>query len=35
MALQVKNLTRMTDSQKQAVKLRAEAIRRGAVGVVQ
>jgi deoxyribodipyrimidine photolyase-related protein len=35
MALQVKNLTRMTDSQKQAVKLRADAIRCGEVGVAQ
>ena len=33
MALQVKNLARMSDSQKQAVKLRADAIRRGEVGV--
>ena len=35
MALQVKNLARMTDSQKQAVTLRADAIRRGEVGVAQ
>ncbi|MBA0915599.1 MAG: cryptochrome/photolyase family protein [Nitrospira sp.] len=35
MALQVKNVGRMTDSQKQAVKLRANAIRRGEVGVAQ
>ena len=35
MALQVKNLARMTDTQKQAVTLRADAIRRGAVGVTQ
>lgn len=35
MALQVKNVARMTESQKQAVKLRAEAIRRGKVGVAQ
>ena len=35
MALQVKNVARMTDSQKQAVKLRADAIRRGEVGVAQ
>jgi deoxyribodipyrimidine photolyase-related protein len=33
MALQVKNVVRMTDSQKQAVTLRADAIRRGEVGV--
>ena len=33
MALQVKNVARMTDSQKQAVTLRADAIRRGEVGV--
>ncbi len=33
MALQVKNVARMTDSQKEAVKLRADAIRRGEVGV--
>ena len=32
MALQVKNLARMTQSQKQAVALRASAIRRGEVG---
>jgi deoxyribodipyrimidine photolyase-related protein len=35
MALQVKNVARMTDSQKQAVKIRADAIRRGEVGVAQ
>ena len=35
MALQVKNVARMTDSQKEAVKLRADAIRRGEVGVAQ
>ena len=35
MALQVKNVARMTDIQKQAVKLRADAIRRGEVGVAQ
>ena len=35
MALQVKNVTRMTDSQKQAVTLRADAIRRGEIGVAQ
>ena len=35
MALQVKNVARMTDSQKQAVTLRADAIRRGEVGVAQ
>jgi len=35
MALQVKNVARMTESQKQAVRLRAEAIRRGKVGVAQ
>ena len=35
MALQVKNVARMTDSQKGAVKLRADAIRRGEVGVAQ
>ncbi len=33
MALQVKNLARMSDTQKQAVTLRADAIRRGQVGV--
>lgn len=33
MALQVKNVVRMTDSQKQAVTLRADMIRRGDVGV--
>ena len=33
MALQVKNVARMTDSQKQAVTVRADAIRRGEVGV--
>lgn len=32
MALQVKNVARMTESQKQAVVLRADAIRRGEVG---
>ncbi len=32
MALQVKNVARMSDDQKQAVKLRAEAIKRGEVG---
>ena len=32
MALQVKNVAHMTDSQKQAVTLRAYAIRRGEVG---
>jgi deoxyribodipyrimidine photolyase-related protein len=31
MALQVKNVARMTDSQKQAVRLRADAIRSGEV----
>jgi deoxyribodipyrimidine photolyase-related protein len=35
MALQVKNVARMTVSQKEAVKLRADAIRRGEVGVAQ
>ncbi len=35
MALQVKNVARMTDSQKQAVMIRADAIRRGNVGVAQ
>jgi deoxyribodipyrimidine photolyase-related protein len=35
MALQVKNVARMTDSQKQAVMIRADAIRRGEVGVAQ
>ena len=35
MALQVKNVVRMTDSQKQAVTVRADAIRRGEVGVAQ
>jgi len=35
MALQVKNVARMTDSQKQAVSIRADAIRRGDVGVAQ
>ncbi len=35
MALQVKNVARMTDSQKQAVTLRANAIRRGEVGQAQ
>jgi deoxyribodipyrimidine photolyase-related protein len=35
MALQVKNLARMTDTQKQAVTIHADAIRRGAVGVTQ
>jgi deoxyribodipyrimidine photolyase-related protein len=35
MALQVKNLVRMTESQKQAVTVRADAIRRGEVGVSQ
>jgi deoxyribodipyrimidine photolyase-related protein len=34
MALQVRNLARMTDSQKQAVTLRADAIRRGEVGAI-
>jgi deoxyribodipyrimidine photolyase-related protein len=34
MALQVKNVARMTDSQKQAVVLRADAIRRGEVGLI-
>jgi deoxyribodipyrimidine photolyase-related protein len=34
MALQVKNLARLTDEQKQAVVLRAGAIRRGEVGAV-
>jgi deoxyribodipyrimidine photolyase-related protein len=33
MALQVKNLARMSDTQKQGVTLRADAIRRGQVGV--
>ena len=33
MALQVKNVARMTDGQKQAVRLRADAIRRGEVGL--
>jgi hypothetical protein len=33
MALPVKNVARMTDSQKQAVTLRAQAIRRSEVGV--
>ncbi len=33
MALQVKNVARLTDSQRQAVMQRAEAIRRGQVGV--
>lgn len=33
MALQVKNVARMTDAQKQAVTLRADAIRRGEVGM--
>lgn len=33
MALQVKNVARMSDSQKQAVRLRADAIRHGKVGV--
>jgi deoxyribodipyrimidine photolyase-related protein len=32
MALQVKNVVRLSDAQRQAVKQRAEAIRRGAVG---
>jgi hypothetical protein len=32
MALQVKNLARMTDSQRAAVAQRADAIRRGEVG---
>ena len=35
MALQVKNVARMTGSQKQAVTVRADAIRRGEVGVAQ
>jgi deoxyribodipyrimidine photolyase-related protein len=35
MALQVKNVARMTPGQKQAVTLRADAIRRGEVGVAQ
>ena len=35
MALQVKNVVRMTGRQKQAVTLRADAIRRGEVGVAQ
>jgi deoxyribodipyrimidine photolyase-related protein len=35
MALQVKNVARMTDSQKQAVTVRANAIRLGEVGVAQ
>jgi deoxyribodipyrimidine photolyase-related protein len=35
MALQVKNVARLTDAQRQAVKERATAIRRGEVGVVQ
>ncbi len=35
MALQVKNVARMTDFQKQAVTIRADAIRRGEVGVAQ
>jgi deoxyribodipyrimidine photolyase-related protein len=35
MALQVKNLVRMTESQKQAVTVRADAIRRGEVGISQ
>jgi len=35
MALQVKNVARMKDIQKQAVTLRADAIRRGEVGVAQ
>lgn len=35
MALQVKNLGRMTEAQRQAVTLRADAIRRGDVGVTQ
>ncbi|MBC7730768.1 MAG: hypothetical protein H7306_02555, partial [Bacteriovorax sp.] len=33
MALQVKNLARLTDQQKQAVNDRAAAIRRGEVGI--
>jgi hypothetical protein len=33
MALQVKNVARMTDSQKQAVTIRTDAIRRGEAGV--
>jgi hypothetical protein len=35
MALQVKNVARMTDSQKQSVTLRADAIRLGEVGGTQ
>ncbi|MEX0961089.1 MAG: cryptochrome/photolyase family protein [Burkholderiales bacterium] len=35
MALQVKNVARLTDAQKQAVIARAEAIRRGEIGVAQ
>ena len=34
MALQVKNLTRLNETQRQAVKQRAEAIRRGEVGAM-
>ncbi len=35
MALLLKNVLRMTDIQKQAMKLRADVIRRGDVGVAQ
>ena len=35
MALQAKNVACITDCQKQAMKLRAAAIRRGEVGVAQ
>jgi deoxyribodipyrimidine photolyase-related protein len=35
MALQVKNVARLTEAQKQAVGERAAAIRRGEVGVAQ
>jgi hypothetical protein len=35
MALQVKNVARLTDVQRQAVKDRAATIRRGEVGVAQ
>ena len=35
MALQVKNVARMTDSPKQALSIRADAICRGEVGLAQ
>lgn len=35
MALQVKNVARLSDSQKQAVQARAAAIRRGEIGTAQ